>query len=116
MFNAEFLSSVFGLFLLVAQNSETAWTSYKREEYSWPRKNKGSHMCAVYKEWFAYAIMYLSHTQAWGLHMHVPISDNLGVFGKMHISQPQISIQKFKYYIVGLQLIGTCECQYNTPF
>lgn len=67
-------------------------------------------MCGVYKQWLAYAFMYLFHIQAWGLRMYVLIPDNLGIFDKMHISQTQISMLKFKYYIVGLQLTGTCEC------
>lgn len=84
--------SIFGLFLLVAYSSEIAWTYYKREEYSWLCKSKGSHMCGVYKEWLACAFMYLSHIQACGLHMYVLIPDNLRVFAKIHINQPQISM------------------------
>lgn len=43
------------------QSSETVWTYYKEEKYSWPPKNKCSHMHGMYTEWLACAIVHLSH-------------------------------------------------------
>lgn len=64
----------------------------KGEEYSWSPKNKGSHMHGMYKERLACDGVYLFHAQLWDLHMNVSVSDDLGVFDRMHVSQPQIPI------------------------
>lgn len=48
-------------------------------------------MRGAYNKWLTCAIVYLSHTQAWSLHMYGPISDDQSGFGRMHISQPQIA-------------------------
>lgn len=68
------------------------WAYDREEEYSRPPKKKGSHMPGMYKEWLAYAIEHLFRAQSWGLHMYVSISHDLGVFGRRHICQPQISM------------------------
>lgn len=48
LYNAEFKAPTFGLFLLVAQNSEIVWTYYEGEEYSWLPKNKDLHLKSIY--------------------------------------------------------------------
>lgn len=58
-------------------------------------------MRGIYKEWLPCAIVCLSYTQAWELHVYVFLM--IWMCLVECICQSQISTYKFKYYMVGLQ-------------
>lgn len=93
IFNAEFKPPIVRLFLLVAHSSETTHPVVKERNTVGPLKIKvlicmGCTRNTMPVPWCTY----LSNAQSWNLRMYVPISDDFGVFVRMHISQPQISM------------------------
>ena len=93
IFNAELKPPIVRLFLLVAESSETTYPIVKERNTVGPLKIKVL-MCmgCTRNATSVPRCTYLPNAQSWGLRMYVPISDDFGVFGRMHISQPQISM------------------------